>query len=121
VKLQNFVSLLPMGKFSPGEIQTTRELPTPATLLYLGAGLLLAAEAHSMPCIPFSETPFLPQLSDMEHSFLCSGSKHSAEGRPSKECFTHVPIHSSGAIKPTEASLASLFARRQGSVHAGIP
>ena len=61
-----------MGKFSPGEIQTTRELPTPATLLYLGAGLLLAAEAHSMPCIPFSETPFLPQLSDTDHSLLCS-------------------------------------------------
>ena len=62
-----------MGKFSPGEIQAMRERPTPATLSYLGAGLLLAAEAHSVICSPFnSETSFLPQLSDTDHSFLCS-------------------------------------------------
>ena len=61
-----------MGKFSPGEIQATRERPTPATLSYLGAGLLHAAEAHSVICSPFSETSFLPQLSDTDHSLLCS-------------------------------------------------
>jgi len=110
-----------MGKFSPGEIQATRELPTPTTLLYLGGGLLLAAESPWCPASPFSETPFLPQFSDTGHSLGCSGSKHPAEGRPAKECSTHVPIHSSGAASPREACLASLFARRHGSVHAGIP
>ena len=62
----------PMGKFISSDFQTTRERPTPATLSYLGAGLLLAAEAHSVICSPFSETSFLPQLSDTDHSFLCS-------------------------------------------------
>ena len=65
-----------MGKFISSDFQTTRERPTPATLSYLGAGLLLAAEAHSVICSPFSETSFLPQLSDTDHSLLCSASKH---------------------------------------------
>ena len=61
-----------MGKFISSDFQASRERLTPATLSYLGAGLLLAAEAHSVICSPFSETSFLPQLSDTEHSFLCS-------------------------------------------------
>ena len=65
-----------MGKFISSDFQTTRARPTPPTLLYLGAGLLFAAEAHSVICSPFSETSFLPQLSDTDHSFLCSASKH---------------------------------------------
>ena len=65
-----------MGKFISSDFQTLRERLTPATLSYLGAGLLLAAEAHSVICSPFSETSFLPQLSDTDHSLLCSASKH---------------------------------------------
>jgi len=71
-KLHFFVSLLPMGKFISSEIQALRALPTPATLSYLGDGPLIAAEAHSVICSPFSETSFLPQLSDTDHSLLCS-------------------------------------------------
>ena len=61
-----------MGKFISSEIQASRARRTPATLSYLGAGLLLAAEAHSVICSPFSETSFLPQLSDTDHSLDCS-------------------------------------------------
>ena len=104
-----------MGKFISSDFQTTRERPTPATLSYLGAGLLLAAEAHSVICSPFSETSFLPQLSDTDHSLLCSASKHLAEGRPSKECSSLAPGDFRGAASRSSASLASLVAKGHGS------
>ena len=110
-----------MGKFSPGESQASRERPTPATLLYLGAGLLLAAEAHSVICSPFSETSFLPQLSDTDHSLDCSEGKHFANPTPGPECSSLAPGDFRGAASRSSASVASLFAKGHGSVHAGIP
>ena len=120
-KLQIFLSLLPMGKFSPGEIQAMRELPTRATLSYLGAGLLHAAEAHSVICSPFSETSFLPQLSDTDHSLDCSEGKHFAEGRPSSEGWRHVPIDAQPFWRALMERAVPCKAKRHGRVHAGIP
>ena len=105
-----------MGKFSPGEIQAMRELPTRATLSYLGAGLLLAAEAHSVICSPFSETSFLPQLSDTDHSLDCSEGKHFANSTPGPECSSHVPIHSQPFWRALMERAVPCKAKRHGSV-----
>ena len=104
-----------MGKFLPGESQATRARRTPPTLSYLGDGPLIAAEAHSVICSPFSETSFLPQLSDTDHSLGCSEGKHPANPTPGPEGVSHVPIHSCGAASRSSASLASLVAKGHGS------
>ena len=105
-----------MGKFISSEIQASRALPTPATLSYLGDGPLIAAEAHSVICSPFSETSFLPQLSDTDHSLLCSASKHLAEGRPSKECSSLAPGDSQPFWRALMERAVPCKAKRHGSV-----
>jgi hypothetical protein len=109
-----------MGKFSPGEIQAMRELPTRATLSYLGAGLLLAAEAHSVICSPFSETSFLPQLSDTDHSLDCSEGKHFAEGRRAWGGQSHAPGDSQPFWRALMERAVPCKAKRHGSVHLAL-
>ena len=104
-----------MGKFISSDFQTLRERLTPATLSYLGAGLLLAAEAHSVICSPFSETSFLPPLSDPDHSLDCSEGKHFAEGRRAWGGQSHVPIDSQPFWRALMERAVPCKAKRHGS------
>ena len=106
-----------MGKFISSEIQASRARRTPPTLSYLGDGPLIAAEAHSVICSPFSETSFLPQLSDTDHSLDCSEGKHFAEGRPAWGGQSHVPIDSQPFWRALMERAVPCKAKRHGSVH----
>ena len=105
-----------MGKFISSDFQTTRARPTPPTLSYLGAGLLFAAEAHSVICSPFSETSFLPQLSDTDHSLDCSEGKHFANPAPAWGGQSHVPIDSQPFWRALMERAVPCKAKRHGSV-----
>ena len=107
-----------MEKFSLGESQAMRARRTPPTLSYLGDGPLIAAEAHSVICSPFSETSFLPQLSDTDHSLDCSEGKHFANPAPGPECSSHVPIDSQPFWRALMERAVPCKAKRHGSVHA---